>query len=99
MLPETPGQVITFYSFKGGTGRSMALANVACLLGRAEPQPGRVLAIDWDLEAPGLWRYFQKAIAAEQKHQPGILDYFSALGQILTPELYADLTSATASNT
>lgn len=28
-------EVITFYSYKGGTGRSMALANVACLLGQA----------------------------------------------------------------
>jgi Mrp family chromosome partitioning ATPase len=49
------GRVITFYSYKGGTGRSMALANVAWILalnGR------RVLTMDWDLEAPGLHRYF-----------------------------------------
>jgi MinD-like ATPase involved in chromosome partitioning or flagellar assembly len=26
------GEIITFYSFKGGTGRSMALANVAWIL-------------------------------------------------------------------
>jgi hypothetical protein len=53
--PSSSGQIITFYSFKGGTGRSMPLANVAWVLagnGR------RVLAIDWDLEAPGLHRYF-----------------------------------------
>ena len=46
--------VVTFYSFKGGTGRSMALANVAAdLLNRGR----RVLIVDFDLEAPGLDTY------------------------------------------
>ena len=49
------GRIITFYSYKGGTGRSMALANVAWILASAGK---RVLAVDWDLEAPGLHRYF-----------------------------------------
>ncbi len=53
------GSVITFYSYKGGTGRTMALANTACLLARDHIPPNeRVLVIDWDLEAPGLHRYF-----------------------------------------
>jgi len=43
--------VVTFYSYKGGVGRSMALANVAALLAR---WGRRVLIIDWDLEAPGI---------------------------------------------
>lgn len=47
--------IVTFYSFKGGVGRSMALANVAVLLAR---KGARVLVIDWDLEAPGLEEYF-----------------------------------------
>lgn len=43
--------IVTFYSFKGGTGRSMALLNVAAdLLSRNR----RVLLVDFDLEAPGL---------------------------------------------
>jgi MinD-like ATPase involved in chromosome partitioning or flagellar assembly len=47
--------IVTFYSYKGGVGRTMALANVAVLLA----QRGlRVLVVDWDLEAPGLERYF-----------------------------------------
>jgi MinD-like ATPase involved in chromosome partitioning or flagellar assembly len=47
--------IVTFYSYKGGVGRSMALANIAVLLA----QRGRkVLTVDWDLEAPGLDRYF-----------------------------------------
>ena len=50
-----PGKLLTFYSYKGGTGRSMALANVAWILAS---NGKRVLAVDWDLEAPGLHRYF-----------------------------------------
>src|SRR2546423_14252158 len=72
-MPSKP-TIITFYSYKGDTGRSMALANVACLLAR---QGKRVLMIDWDLEAPGLHRYFhswpsQKAFDA----QPGLIEMF-----------------------
>jgi cellulose biosynthesis protein BcsQ len=47
--------IVTFYSYKGGVGRSMALANVAYELAR---KGKRVLMVDWDLEAPGLERYF-----------------------------------------
>lgn len=49
------GEIITFYSYKGGTGRTMAMANVAWILAAAGH---RVLMVDWDLEAPGLHRYF-----------------------------------------
>jgi MinD-like ATPase involved in chromosome partitioning or flagellar assembly len=44
------GEVITFYSYKGGVGRTMALANVALWLSQAGY---RTLVVDWDLEAPG----------------------------------------------
>lgn len=50
-----PGQITTFYSYKGGSGQTMLLANVAWILASAGK---RVLAIDWDLEAPGLHHYF-----------------------------------------
>ncbi len=43
--------IVTFYSFKGGTGRSMALVNTAVELVKAGRQ---VLIVDFDLEAPGL---------------------------------------------
>ncbi|MCX5983002.1 MAG: AAA family ATPase [Nostocales cyanobacterium LacPavin_0920_SED1_MAG_38_18] len=47
--------IFTFYSYKGGVGRTMALANVAELL----YQRGlKVLMVDFDLEAPGLERFF-----------------------------------------
>ncbi len=60
-------KVITFYSYKGGTGRTMALANVAYILAQQQEELAKngrgnaksVLAIDWDLEAPSLHRYFR----------------------------------------
>src|SRR5215470_15693090 len=52
------GEIVTFYSYKGGTGRSMALANVAHILAWRLSPPQNVLMIDWDLEAPGLHKYF-----------------------------------------
>jgi MinD-like ATPase involved in chromosome partitioning or flagellar assembly len=49
------GSILTFYSYKGGVGRTMAVANIAALLAM---KGLRVLIVDWDLEAPGLHRYF-----------------------------------------
>jgi hypothetical protein len=56
-VSDAAGKIITFYSYKGGTGRSMVLANVAYILSRP-PTPRKILMIDWDLEAPGLHSYF-----------------------------------------
>jgi len=94
------GQVITFYSFKGGTGRSMALANVACLLGEQRAKRG-VLIIDWDLEAPGIDRYFADYFHQEcgqgdsswsrYLEKPGLLDYFESVRNLVGAE-----TSSTA---
>ncbi len=49
------GKIVTFYSYKGGTGRTMALANVAWILAS---NGLKVLVVDWDLDSPGLHRYF-----------------------------------------
>lgn len=81
------GEIITFYSYKGGTGRSMALANIACLL--SGQGSGPVLMVDWDLEAPGLHRYFRDWLklsardgpdrdAAIDRHE-GLVDLFCVL--------------------
>ncbi|WP_417798948.1 KGGVGR-motif variant AAA ATPase [Terasakiella pusilla] len=43
--------VVTFYSFKGGVGRSQALVETAAQLSLAGK---KVLVVDFDLEAPGL---------------------------------------------
>lgn len=77
-MDEPIGQVITFYSYKGGTGRSMAMANLACLLAQ---QGRKVLAIDWDLEAPGLHRYFEELVDQNPHFhaKPGLIDLFYEL--------------------
>ena len=71
------GRIITFYSFKGGTGRTMALANVAWILAA---NGKRVLIADWDLESPGLGRYFQPFISTETSDRPGIIDIIRRYG-------------------
>lgn len=73
--PPCNGKIITFYSFKGGVGRTMALANIALL---AAMNGKRVLVMDWDLEAPGLAYYFRGMLNSAQtialQNSPGILD-------------------------
>ena len=76
LLPTASGEVFTFYSYKGGTGRSMLLANVAWLLAGAG---SKVLLIDWDLEAPGLHRYFRPFLGddPELKKQGGVIEWLT----------------------
>lgn len=66
------GKIITFYSYKGGTGRTMALANVGYLLS----QWGyKVLMVDWDLEAPGLENFFKELLNLNRVSKSrGIID-------------------------
>lgn len=49
---------VTFYSYKGGVGRSLALANIACLMAEDQEHSQRILLWDFDLEAPGLHKLF-----------------------------------------
>jgi len=61
----------TFYSFKGGVGRTMALVNVAVHLvnlGR------KVLLVDFDLEAPGLETF---PALRPPRQTPGVVDFVS----------------------
>ncbi|WP_331375610.1 KGGVGR-motif variant AAA ATPase [Sinorhizobium chiapasense] len=68
------GSVVTFYSYKGGVGRSFALVNVAALLGR---WGFRVLCIDWDLEAPGLEAYFRPyGLDKQLSSRKGLVELF-----------------------
>ena len=72
MTVRSQGKIITFYSYKGGTGRSMALANIAWILAA---NAKRVLVLDWDLEAPGLQRYFRPFLVdRELTSSPGVVD-------------------------
>jgi MinD-like ATPase involved in chromosome partitioning or flagellar assembly len=61
--------ITTFYSFKGGVGRTFALVNVAVELAKA----GRkVLLVDFDLEAPGIHTF--DALRPSEPH-PGVVEY------------------------
>src|SRR5947209_8513582 len=92
-MNEAMGQVITFYSYKGGTGRSMALANVACLLAQQEHKGKGVLMIDWDLEAPGLHHFFRSRFTKRFPNtsttesildkQLGLIDLFIELNSVV----------------
>lgn len=73
------GSVVTFYSYKGGVGRTLALANIGALLSR---WGYKVLCIDWDLEAPGLPLYFerwiQSATVSGPSSRPGLTELIHA---------------------
>ncbi|MES2642870.1 MAG: P-loop NTPase [Myxococcota bacterium] len=47
--------IVCFYGHKGGAGRSAATANIAPILSNAGY---RVIVVDFDLEAPGVHRFF-----------------------------------------
>ena len=71
MNHQSDHSVVSFYSFKGGTGRSMALANVAWILAS---NGKRVLTVDWDLESPGLERYFHPFLVGNSRNTRGVID-------------------------
>ncbi|MFG2798297.1 FxSxx-COOH system tetratricopeptide repeat protein [Streptomyces pseudovenezuelae] len=72
MTARRSGRIITFYSYKGGTGRTMALANTAWILAA---NGARVLAVDWDLEAPGLHRFYHPFLdPSTLAATPGVID-------------------------
>jgi tetratricopeptide (TPR) repeat protein len=79
---QQPGEVVTFYSYKGGTGRSMALANCVGLMAAHWPSTAKpMLLIDFDLEAPGLHQYLREHLTApsELNDRPGTLELFESL--------------------
>ncbi len=65
---------VTFYSYKGGVGRTLVVANVAKYVARLGM---KVFVLDFDLEAPGLHYKFEgegsKALAVER----GLVDILS----------------------
>jgi tetratricopeptide (TPR) repeat protein len=81
-----PGKIVTFYSYKGGVGRSMTLANVAWILASHGKS---VLAIDWHIDAPGLHRYFAPFLIDRQLTESrGVMEFVSdyALEVTKSPE-------------
>jgi cellulose biosynthesis protein BcsQ len=67
--PRIP-RTVTFYSFKGGVGRTTALTHVAWILAM---RGRKVVAVDLDLEAPGLSTAFS---SLNPLPEFGIVDYF-----------------------
>jgi formylglycine-generating enzyme required for sulfatase activity/cold shock CspA family protein/cellulose biosynthesis protein BcsQ len=73
----------------------MALANIACLFAerQKEARGKRVLMIDWDLEAPGLHRFFEDKLRGQPvgaRHGPfdleghrGLIDLFTELDAVI----------------
>lgn len=71
--------VVTFYSFKGGVGRTTALGLIARMLAA---NAYRVVMIDFDLEAPGLSFMFPPDSPNQTPY--GVLDYLHQ--RYLTPD-------------
>jgi hypothetical protein len=88
--------VYSFYSYKGGVGRSMTLANLAALFYR---RPLNVIVVDWDLEAPGIERYFAPQYPAASPERvlgrPGLCDLITSYRTAVAtpPEVGDDPTS------
>ncbi len=72
-------QVSTFYSFKGGVGRTLALVNVATELAKSGR---RVLIVDFDLEAPGIDTFNELRAKPDQL---GMVDFVARYIQTGTP--------------
>jgi cellulose biosynthesis protein BcsQ len=79
-------ETITFYSYKGGSGRSLALANAAVYLAKLG---FRVVALDFDLEAPGLhYKFSRHEDSSPLAVERGIVDYvndFRLNGEVSLP--------------
>lgn len=63
--------IFTFYSFKGGVGRSLALVNVAYALAA---RGRKVLAVDMDLEAPGVSGFLARHGELDTPPERDVLD-------------------------
>jgi MinD-like ATPase involved in chromosome partitioning or flagellar assembly len=69
--------IITFYSYKGGVGRSQMTANLAAYLCYYEQR--KILLMDWDMEAPGIDMFF--STTARSKGTLGLIDLFETYVQ------------------
>ena len=79
-------KTFTFYSYKGGVGRTLALVNVA---NRLAEFGKRVCILDFDLEAPGLQSKYSKEI--QQPICKGLVDYiYSYAVDNIQPRQIAD---------
>jgi len=68
--------IVTFYSYKGGVGRTQLVANLAAFL--CYQKGKKILLIDWDLDAPGLHFYFKRPDLKTN----GIIDFLEEYSEI-----------------
>jgi cellulose biosynthesis protein BcsQ len=81
--------VVTFYSFKGGVGRTMTLVNVGVALAA---RGRRVLLVDFDLEAPGIPTFELFSAVTETA---GVVDYVSEyISSGIAPDVKQFVTTA-----
>jgi len=80
---------VAFYSYKGGVGRTLALANCARVLAAGGK---RVLLMDFDLEAPGLQHFqvFRPKKASDNTRLPGFSEYLEDCLNNGPPSLLTD---------
>ncbi|WP_170065138.1 KGGVGR-motif variant AAA ATPase, partial [Methylovulum psychrotolerans] len=72
--PDTLTRFIAFYSYKGGVGRTLALANCA----RALAAKGKkIVLLDLDLEAPGLLHFEAFQPKSRNKNPAGFAEYLA----------------------
>ena len=82
-------KTITFYSYKGGVGRTLSLSNIATRLSEFKK---KVCIIDFDLEAPGIPIKFSKQLALSRiSIDKGLVDYINYFQEYnSTPESLKD---------
>jgi MinD-like ATPase involved in chromosome partitioning or flagellar assembly len=76
-------KVFAFYSYKGGTGRTTASANVSVLLAT---KGHRVLCLDLDLEGPGIAIVFN--LPQEGSSPFPLQDYFGGRREIIKDDFF-----------
>jgi MinD-like ATPase involved in chromosome partitioning or flagellar assembly/tetratricopeptide (TPR) repeat protein len=93
--------IYAFYSYKGGVGRTLTLAHCAVSMAAMRREAKyKVLAIDLDLEAPGLHRYLPSGGPANMLGFAGLLSNYDAsradsrwLAQTLREDMARDAAS------
>ena len=72
LLDENLPAVTTFYSYKGGMGRTTTLASFATFCAKVQKQ--KVVILDCDFEAPGFTNYFDMN-SESLENTNGVLEY------------------------
>ena len=70
--------IISFFSHKGGVGRTMAIANIAWLLIK---KGKKVIMMDWDFESPGLENFFRLSADKFYEH-PGFMELMDSFSEL-----------------